>query len=32
MPTEDPAVSQAEVWHNSFFFFFLGVFLWEGDH
>lgn len=22
MPTEDPAVSQAEVWHNSFFFFF----------
>lgn len=22
MPSEDPAVSQAEVWHNSFFFFF----------
>lgn len=21
MPSEDPGVSQAEVWHNSFFFF-----------
>lgn len=31
MPSEDPAVSQAEVWHNSLFFF-LGVFLWEGNH
>lgn len=29
MPTEDPAMSQAEVWHDSFF---LGVFLWEGNH
>lgn len=24
MLSEDPAVSQAEVWHNSFFFFFSG--------
>lgn len=27
MPEEDPAVSRAEVWHDSFF---LGNFLWKG--
>lgn len=32
MPAEDPAVSQAEVWHDSCFSWGEGVFLWEGDH